>query len=126
MKAWRKHNMIHANRAKVLQEEANVMVMLGIDDSNPEVQRKLEKARQHKSFMLRNSYERKTQYAAEQSTPSQLLYRMMYGPKWKEVVETISGILAGFTEQRMKDPYEGKYCVRVGDKWILASNQSLK
>ena len=126
MKAWRKHNMSHATRAKEFVTEANWLFRIGYDPAHPDVQSLLAEVRKHKFFMLRNAYERKTQYSAEQSTPSQLLYRLMYGPKWKEVVETISGILAGFSEKKMKDPYEGKYCVRVGDKWILASNQSLK
>lgn len=126
MKAWRKHNMIHTNRAKELQEEANWLVRIGYDNAHPDVQALLAEARQHKSFMLRNAYERRTQYSAEQSTPSQLLYRIMYGPDWKKVVETISEILAGFQAQKMKDPYEGKYCVRVGDKWILPNSPAAK
>lgn len=126
MKAWRKRNMTHANHAKEFQEEANWLVRIGYDPAHPDVQELLAEARKHKSFMLRNAYERKTQYSAEQSTPSQLLYRIMYGPKWKEVVETISGILAGFAEKKMKDPYEGKYCIRVGDKWILPNSAAAK
>jgi hypothetical protein len=108
MKAWRAHNSALETKAKMHESFG--------EKAEAEALRKLK---------LTNKSERRSQYAAEISEPSSLLYKMMYGPNWQKIIEDIGNWLMQQKAARIAKKQEDnshRVLTRQGGKWIRQQN----
>ena len=108
MKAWRAHN-------STLESKAQMHESFG----------ELAEAEALRKLKLTNKHERRSQYAAEISEPSGLLYKLMYGPNWKSIVEQIGNWLMEQKAARIAKKQEDnshRVLTRQGGKWIRQNN----
>jgi hypothetical protein len=88
MKAWRKHNAMISARTKQLNAERNEALGLGFDPKDRYILSIDKKLKALEGYVSKD--DRKIRFSSEVSQPSALLYQIMYGKDWKNIVEKIA------------------------------------
>ena len=105
-RAWRRHNMELGEK-------------IAAEKKDPYADH--EQIRQWKGFMLKTPFERQSQYAADVSQPSDLLYLIMYGDDWKDIIEQIGKNIQMERMIREAKKPQQQFLELVGGKWKPAS-----